>query len=470
MPDRPDVKAQRWVGHFDLHGDGGLIASDLAYHPRDGISLRTNELLKEPRYARDPRVHLTLYGFVEGSRRCTVADAFETTIDGDSIETRKIVGNAILLDGEGENLATPIYRRLNFSSPAFTALLNPRGIRPAPTTRSRIRKVSASPTLAVEAPWGTNILRLGTDLIAANHQSDDGGYHMTERPFLEIEFAEPQTFDDIRRVVAGIEFLSCIGDGAFSGPPRLLLWKEPKSKPRSRAKRSSRGPQAVLLTQDWYGAAVPKHWLGRTFVLSRLGPDPMGTLARWLDLSRDVERSTSLYRTASSETDIGVCFLFLIQAVEGLHRKLDNRVGITQAEFDQGLQALRNAIPGNLSQDARDMFANRLPKDNEPGLGTRLKDYGDRVTRVLPNALPRFSKDRQAIAKLRNDFSHILGQEIKGPIDDHVRHLLYYCEVLRALFVFVLLDHLAIPDDCLIDIFDHQFKLLERRRADAGLP
>lgn len=470
MPDRPDVEPQLWVGRFDLHGDGVLIASELAYHPRDGISLRTNELLEKPRQAREPRVHLTLNGFVEGSRRCTVVDAFETKIDGGLIEMRKIVGNAIVFDGEGEDSATPVYRRLNFSSPAFTALLNPCGIRPTPTTRSGIRKVSASPAPALEAPWGTNVLRLGTDLIAGNHQSNDGGYHMTERPFLEIEFAEPQTFDEVRRLVAGIEFLSCVGDGTFSGPPRLLLWKEPKPKARSRGKRSIKGRQAVLLAQDWYGAAEPKHWLGRTFVLGSLGLDPMGTLAQWLDLSGEVERSTSLYRTASSETNIGVCFLFLIQAVEGLHRKLNNRIGINQAEFDQGLKALRNAIPGNLSQDARDMFANRLPKDNEPGLSSRLKDYGDRVTRVLPNALPRFSKDRQAIAKLRNDFSHILGQEIKGPIDDHVRHLIYYCEVLKVLFVFLLLDHLAIRDECLIDIFDHQFKLLARRRADAGLP
>ena len=359
---------------------------------------------------------------------------------------------------------------MDTTSPAFTGLMNPRGIKPGPIMRGRRgRKIAASGEPPVEGRWGRHILRYGSFLEALKYQADDGSYRMVEQPYLEIHFADPQSFDEVQRVVASIELFSCLGEGRFSGPPGVLLWAAPERRRGSRARAAVNPPCEVLFAQNWYRQVEARHPLERLFLLRRLGEEPLAILARWLDLSRRVERPTSLFRSSGETSDIETKFLFLIQAVEGLHRVLDHRVELDQKEFDRGLEALCEAIPSSLSKHAQDVFRSRLPRTNEPGLGSRLREYGERVTAILPEALIGFNRDRAAISLLRNGMSHTLVKDDEPDFDGHVRHLVYYCELLRVLFVFSLLGHLGLSPDVMRGIFKKEFDILARRRLDAGL-
>lgn len=462
--------ALSWMGKFAIQGDAPAVQGELRFHPRFGIQVRTLELVDEVRVDRELRRHPTLHGVIEGGRRCTILEAFETEVAGGGVETRHIVGNAILLDVHGVEPSLPAYRRLRFTSPAYTALVHPRGIRPGPSMPvARGRKIATAAARPVEGAWNGHTLRCASILDAPSYQGDDGTYRIVEQPYFEIHFSAPQTFDEVRRIVAAVELISCLGEGRFSGPPTLTLWTNPERRRGSRGKSNLSAPCTVLFAQDWYRQVEARHPMERLFLLQHLGELAPAILARWLDLSRRVERQTSLFRASGAILDVETKFLFLIQAVEGMHRELDGRLELDQSEFDRGLEALQKAIPDNLSATAKEVFRNRLRLTNEPGLGSRLREYGERVQRVIPGALAGFNKDRSAIAKLRNGMSHALRRDEKTNAEHFVQHHVYYCELLRVLFIFSLIEHLGVSDEAMRKIFQREFKILAWRRADAGL-
>lgn len=464
------AKSKVWMGRFVVQNRESAMQGVLRYHPCNGIQLSTLELIHEHRFDRNLRRHPVLHGIIEGGKLCSVLGAFEKEVAGGRVEVRQIVGNAILLGAHSPGPDLPAWRRLRFTSPAFTGLMNPHGIKPGPVMRGRRgRKVAASGEPPVEGMWGPHILRYGSFLEASKYQANDGSYWMVEQPYLEIHFAEPQSFEEVRRVVAAIELFSCLGEGRFSGPPAVFLWTAPERRRGSRAKSVVIPPCEVLLAQGWYRQVDARHPLERLFLLRHLGEEPLAILARWIDLARRVERPTSLFRSSGETSDIDTKFLFLIQAVEGLHRVLDDRLELDAKEFEVGLAALSEAIPASLSKDAQDVFRSRLPRTNEPGLGSRLREYGARVTTILPDALAGFNKDRAAMYALRNDMSHSLSKGDDIDFDEHVRHLVYYCELLRVLFVFSLLGHLGLSPDVMRGIFGRDFDILAQRRLDAGL-
>ena len=133
----------------------------------------------------------------------------------------------------------------------------------------------------------------------------------------------------------------------------------------------------------------------------------------------------TLFQAASEAPNVETRFLFLIQAVEGLHRTLDHHPGIDQGEFDRGSAAITAAVPADLLPESQKFLKERLPRHNEPSLNGRLKEYGERVTKMFPNALPSFSKDRRGIKDLRDTFSHALPTELKTTVEEHGRKLLY---------------------------------------------
>ena len=204
----------------------------------------------------------------------------------------------------------------------------------------------------------------------------------------------------------------------------------------------------------------------RLFVLSDFGPEPLEVIARWLDRAESIERLTALFRAAAEVPGVDVKFLFLIQSVEGLHRALDDHPGIAANEFEQGDAAMKRAIPTELSKEAKRFLVDRVPRHNEPSLNSRLREYATRVTKVLPTALAKFAKDRQAIKNLRDEFSHALRGENRRLVEEHARAILYYCELLRLLFEFNLLHHLELDATQLERIFHQRFEELARQRSE----
>lgn len=481
MADGDGEAAKRWLGMFALGRDDEDMASgELNYHPQTGITLRTLDWVPtENIQHRDPiRQYPALKGVIEGTRPCTILHAFETNVGGGRLEQSRIVGNAILLDGHCNDPTAPIYRRVRFRSSAFTAVAHPHGIHVKLNISKRQSKVVGEPRKPVEAPWGAHTLVLSSLLDAPSSQAWDGTYNMAERPYLEIRFAEPVSFDEVWRLLTALEFIACVGDGEFSGPPEVSLWTEAVTIARRVRKAPAKATQLqapakaaqLLWSQSWYRSVNARHPLHRSFVLDMLGPKPLVTLARWLDVSKRVERLTALYIAATESPNVESKFLFLIQSIEGLHRTLDARPGLDQMEFDRGVTAMKDAIPADLSPEARQFLADRVPRHNDPSLRSRLREYGARVTQALPGVLPKFADDRNAITVFRDEFSHAFEGDDTRIAEEHGRALLYYCEALRLLFEFNLLHHLGIASTQLGVIFKRRFKNLVRQRSELIKP
>jgi ApeA N-terminal domain 1 len=465
-----DRDVVRWMGVFALgRDDEDMAAGELSYHPRAGISVRTLDWVQtaQPFGRNATRKYPSLKGLIEGNRNCTVLHAFETNVSGGRLEQSHLVGNAILLDGWCDDPAAPVYRQMRFCSPAFTALANPHSINVNLVSTKRRRRFTAKgePRKPIRGKWGIHKLVFSSVLNVPPHQAWDGTYNITERPYLEFQFGELVSFNEVRRITAALEFFACVSDGEFSGPPEVLLWTDSFSNVSNTHNAPANAAQ-VLLSESWYRSVQARHPFERLFVLDILGPKPLTQLAQWLELSERIKHLMSLYRAAIEVPNIETKFLFLIQCIEGLHRALDDHPSLDSQEFDRGTAAMKAAIPADLSKDARRFLGDRVPRHNEPSLGSRLKEYGARITQIAPNALPKFSKDRQTIKNLRDEFSHALHGNHKRSVEERGREILYYCEVLRLLFEFNLLHHLHVSD--LKSIFENnrRFKNLARQRSD----
>ena len=128
MTETESGAARRWIGAFALgQGDEATTSGELNYDPQKGITILTTEWkeAEEFRQRHAERRYASLRGVIEGNRVCTVIDVFETKIGGAGyLESRHIVGNAILLDGWCKDPASPNFFRLRLASPALTAIAN----------------------------------------------------------------------------------------------------------------------------------------------------------------------------------------------------------------------------------------------------------------------------------------------------------------------------------------------------------
>jgi hypothetical protein len=165
-----------------------------------------------------------------------------------------------------------------------------------------------------------------------------------------------------------------------------------------------------------------------------------------------LERVTETYRAAQLVPQIETNFIFLAQALEGLHRVRLNKIAIDKDDFKNGIEALRAAIPARMRKASKAFFVNRiLPSHNEPSLPTRLKDLLKRVRSKIPVALEHAEKDIGGIVNLRHEFSHgTLGKEPK-PFDYEL--ISYYAHVIQTLFDIGLLILLGVPKKILNDIY-----------------
>jgi hypothetical protein len=140
--------------------DEDMASGELNYHPRAGITVRTLDWIETDHFiSRNAnRQYPVLKGLIEGTRKCTVLHAFETNVSGGRLEQRQIVGNAILLDGFCNDPEVPVYHRMRFCSPAFTALANPHGIKVnhVSTKRRRRLTVDGEPRKPIKGRWGTH--------------------------------------------------------------------------------------------------------------------------------------------------------------------------------------------------------------------------------------------------------------------------------------------------------------------------
>ena len=163
-------------------------------------------------------------------------------------------------------------------------------------------------------------------------------------------------------------------------------------------------------------------------------------------------------------------FLFLIQSIEGLHRALDARPGLDPKEFDRGVTAMKAAIPAELSREAQQFLAERVPRHNDPSLRSRLREYGARVTQ----ALPRYSRGSPTIETPSRSFvtnSATHSKATNGALPrSMVGHFYITARCSDFLFEFNLLHHLGIASTQLGVIFKTRFENLVRQRSELIKP
>lgn len=439
-----EIAQERWVGKFKINSSEAI--GELTYHPVDGISLDARIWPSPKDYADYFQAYPVISGFTNGDRPCTIVDAGDhqlTTTSGE--HRRSITANTILLNVECKSADEPQFTEMTFRSPALTAFYEPSDIK-AQRVRGSFDEFDASYRRPepMKGSWGEHGIQINAAVHGSMRQSDDGMFQAIELVEYQISFATPVSVNVVLSHITAIEFILGIFTGQFAGCPVVHL--------RQQADSVNHGPIRLLRSLPWYGPYNYEAYRTTLVSIKKLGDHTLLLLSRWFSLYPRLQRIVDVYRASQLISDIETTFLFLIQAVEGIHRTCLPRKAIDQGEFDRGLAALRAAIPTDLQSLARQFFASRLEHFyNEPGLRSRLKELWRLVQDRIPMALEDAEKDIGHIVEVRNEFSH--GTLSDAPDAYSLEAVSYYSHVVQTLFDFGLLALLEVPKEVLADMY-----------------
>lgn len=429
---------QRWVGKFTLGKHEAL--GDLAYDPVKGIKLDAR-IWPTPKDDPPFTIYPRIPGHVGGDRPCTLFDAGDLSVRETSGEKfHNMAVNTIVLGLDCKSADERLFNALSFQSPALTAFVQPRSIRAKRNYRDRTFKTSYRPMKPKSGKWRDHTVTISAIADTPIHQARDGTLEAVELPFYQIKFAEPVSLNEILEHIAALEFFLGLIVGQFAGTPAIFLGIPDR-------------PSSIQLfrSRSWYTPFDYDTYRVANVSLAELGNRTIPILARWFDMFPSLERVTETYRAAQLVPQIETNFIFLAQALEGLHRVRLNKRAIPERDFECGVTALRAAIPSRMRSNSRKFFTSRIRWHNEPGLAPRLRDMLNRVRSRIPMALEHAEKDIRGIVDLRDEFSH--GTLGKMPQPFNYELISYYAHVIQTLFDMGLLILLGVPKKVLNDIY-----------------
>lgn len=429
---------QRWVGKFTLGKHEAL--GDLAYDPVKGIKLEAR-IWPTPKDDAPFTFYPRIPGHVGGDRPCTLFDAGDLSVretSGEKFHTIDV--NTIVMGLDCKSADERLFNALSFQSPALTAFVQPRSIRAKRDHRKHTFKTSYRPMKPKTARWHDHSITISAVANAPFHQARDGTMEAVEIPYYQIKFAAPVSLNAILEHLTALEFFLGLVVGQFAGTPAVFLGVPDR-----------RSSIQLFRSRSWYKPFEYETYNVSNVSLAELGNRTIPAMARWFDMFQSLERVTETYRAAQLVPQIETNFIFLAQALEGLHRVRLNKKAIPDEDFKRGITALHAAIPSRMRSNSKTFFASRIPSRNEPGLATRLRDMLQRVQSRIPMALEHAEKDIRGIVNLRDEFSHgTLGKE---PQSLNWELISYYAHVLQTLFDIGLLILLGVPKKVLSDIY-----------------
>lgn len=407
---------RRWVGKFTLGKNDAV--GELTYDPVNGIALEAR-IWPAPKdnlpFTSYPRIS----GHVGGDRPCTLFDAGDKNSRETSGEQfHNIDVNTIVLGFDCKSADEPLFNGLNFQSPALTAFVQPRGIRVKQNYRKSSFKTSYRPMKPKIDKWNDHTITIAAFGATPTLQARDGTMEALETPYYEIKFATPVSLNSVLDHLTALEFFLGLVVGQFAGAPTVFVGIPDRE-----------SSIQILRSRSWYAPFNYDEYRTSNVSLTELGSRAMPAMARWFDMFPRLERVTETYRAAQLVPQIETNFIFLAQALEGLHRVCLNTTAIPKADFESGIKALRAAIPASMHSTSKTFFASRIPSHNEPGLAVRLRDLLKRVRTKIPMALEHAEEDIRGIVDLRDEFSHGTLENTPQPFNYEL--ISYYAHVSK---------------------------------------
>lgn len=454
-----------WIkaGVFTI--DDQEFHGELQYHATDGLEL----IVQGPgRFAQKYRDYPIVHGMLEGSTPVTLIDCFDTNIDFNfaGFVRRRVTANYVL---EGLHLTSahaPQFLRMDFRSPSCSQWYAQSGINVGNLKRSgrvsfdvryrqppRIRhKLDALRSLEL---WSLPTYPSGPD--------NDGNMMIAEAAETVLRYTKRRSLSEALEDIRALDMFYCLAAGSFSGPPEISLWINTVRKTIDDRKR----PNKLYISQYWYKEKQGKHLGSRTLLFSDMRRELKMIVTNLFEKWEKLSRLTSLYLTSQEgSSDLLLTFLNLCQALEGLHRACHSSMPITDKEFKHVRAVLKNAIPNDISKEARQFFKDRLPQWNEPGLRGRLKHLFRELNAGEGKLFLHVNEDIDLIVRFRNDFTHVLGAQIT---DEDIKKLSYLVHLMDLLFVFSLFRIVGVDTDMLRDAYQRngRYSGLERYRQES---
>jgi ApeA N-terminal domain 1 len=359
----PMTLSQKWVGKFALNKDEGI--GELTYDPEKGISLVLRFTPAPKNWSGSFRAYPVIKGMLHGDQPCTLIGAFDRALNNSSGEHVQHIGaEALLLHAACDSADEPIFTRMSFTSPALTAFYEPRGIKiKYPKKLHLTYTASYRRPKPLKSKWRKNRTLLTAHAHLPWHQARDGSFPFTETAWYEIAFHPPVSTTDVLRHLSAIEFFLGIAVGQFAGAPLVHLLTDPMDRTRPLAR--------LFRSRQWYRPFNLETYKPTQVSVKELGAHTMSLLSRWFELYDRIERITDVYRASQHIPGIESRFLFIVQALEGLHRICLSGPAIKPEEFHRGLDAILTAIPEDLSSEAKQFFQSRLQLFNQPNSSNR---------------------------------------------------------------------------------------------------
>jgi hypothetical protein len=429
---------QRWVGKFTLGKNEAV--GELTYDPVTGITLEARiwpAPKDDPPFMGYPRIS----GHVGGDRPCTLFDAGDQSSRETSGEQfHNIDVNTIVLGLDCKSADESLFNWLSFQSPALTAFVQPRSIRVKQNYGKSSFTTSYRPMKPKTGKWSGHTITISALGATPTFQARDGTMEALEVPYYQIKFATSVSLNTVLDHLTALEFFLGLVVGQFGGTPSVFV---------GLADRQS--SIQILRSRSWYAPFNYDTYRVANVSLAELGSGTIPAMARWFDMFPSLERVTETYRAAQLVPQIETNFIFLAQALEGLHRVRLNTKAIPPKDFKNGIKALRAAIPARMRGSSKTFFVNLLRSHNEPTLAARFGDLLKRVRSKIPMALEHAEEDIRGIVNLRNEFSHGTLGKIPKPFNYEL--ISYYAHVIRTLFDIGLLILLGVPKKILNDIY-----------------
>lgn len=194
------------------------------------------------------------------------------------------------------------------------------------------------------------------------------------------------------------------------------------------------------LTREWE-FFIPRSILGESYEQ---------VIQSWFSLYPQVEAACGLALSVINKNDLWTHleFLSLMQALEGLHRALNDETYMSAADYSEVYDALVKAIPTNVSQPHRQALLSRIKYGNEISLRKCLRALEDNLSSPVRKCiLGEAARVPQTWIDTRNYYTH-WDETLKSSILD-IENMHYASVRLRALLRVLYLHFAGVSDDIL---------------------
>ena len=211
----------------------------------------------------------------------------------------------------------------------------------------------------------------------------------------------------------------------------------------------------LLLTMDWYKPQEFSHWRDNTLVfyeVSRHWGKIISKLIQGLDI---LIRPMGLYAAATARNlDIETRFLYLIQAIEGFHRRIYETEIIPESDFRKSKKNLLATAQEIESESARELFVRKINGlRNDPSLNQRIQHLFENLPKEIEFCKPEYAPK---IVRIRDTLSH----NLESKFDDYAyQECASYSDLLQRLFELSLLKYLGVTNNTLKNIYDRNWKI-----------